>query len=139
MAKVTPVVKPLFLRGALDDDMSVDDIGHRLRSRLKNSISKYTQQRNELRERVVKETINSALPDMESFNIDQHLNEKPVVKVNKGWCATWCKLCGCMKVTIHEAIIHGCADQLGKTLFKLGIVDNKAVAISSIDDLNVLY
>ena len=98
MATIAPLEKPTFLRG-VDDDDSIDNIGSSLRKNIKKNLSLYAQQRKDLKEKVIRESINMVLPDMEMFSIDQHLNEKPVVKVNNGFIPRWLKLCGCMKVT----------------------------------------
>ena len=77
--------------------------------------SRFAQQRRELKERVMKEVIDSAFPDMEEFNVTDFVIGKPIPpKPNN--CIQCLQFFGCWPVTLHAAVENGSPAQLERAL-----------------------
>lgn len=99
--------------------------------------AKFAAQRKELKERIVKEVMESAFPDMDDFNVSDFVIGKPIPpKPNK--CLQCLQFFGCWPVTIHEAIENGSMSQLEKALMDATAkVEKEIIDKDFINELNV--
>lgn len=98
---------------------------------------KFSEQRKELQERVISEVMESALPDMNDFNMDDFVIGK-TSKPPPNKCIQCLQFFGCLTVTIHQAIENGSFDQLEKTINKLTLlVEKEKIEKDFIEELNV--
>lgn len=132
-------VRPTFLDSDSEEEEEMKGEVHMkdaVHSKLKHDLSKFTKQRNELKERVMKEAIHAAFPDFDEFNVDDFVIGKPEPKKQHIMVEVM-KVLGCWPVSIHEAVANGSFKQLKKVLFKLSYVNKVRVPVESINDLNV--
>lgn len=79
--------------------------------------SKFIAQRTALKEKVLKEVIDTAFPDMHEFNVDEFVVGKPMVDPPNKFIKLL-RFLGILSVSVHEAIQNGSLKQLTNALDK---------------------
>lgn len=139
------IVPELYCRDEEEHDGTPDDETATTKSKpktlateaLRSTAAKFAAQRKELKEKIVKDVMNSAFPDMDEFNVNDFVIGKPIPpKPNK--CLQCLQFFGCWPVTIHEAIENGSMPQLEKALLNASIkVEKEQLDKDFINEFNV--
>ena len=98
---------------------------------------KFALQRKELKDQVISEVMEAALPDMNEFNKDDFVIGKYAPPPpNK--CIQCLQFFGCWTVNIHQAIENGSFEQLEKSLTKSALLlEKEKIEKDYIDEINV--
>ncbi len=77
----------------------------------------YSRKRDVLKERIIREVLDLALPDMGEFDMTD-----VIMGPKKPWggrAVEWAKLCGCWPVTPHEAVLYGSSGFLASSIARI--------------------
>lgn len=120
MAKIIPSVAKQGQR-SWDSDSDEDKLGLSSATDTKNpgpeTFSAITRKRMEMREKVIKGTMESVIADFGDYNVDGTA-EAPLEK-HKGPCVKCLKVFGCWSLNLHESVMSGYIDLLMKCVTKL--------------------
>jgi hypothetical protein len=138
--KQSRIVPELYSREDEDESIEDDEVPKNktlASDHVMGIAQKFAAQRKELKEKIVKEVMESAFPDMNDFNVNDFVIGKPIPpKPNK--CLQCLQFFGCWPVTIHEAIENGSMPQLEKALLEAMLkVEKEIIDRDFINELNV--
>jgi hypothetical protein len=101
--------------------------------------SKFIAQRSALKDKVLKEVMDNAFPDMHEFDVDAFVTTKPIEEPPSKF-VRFLRLIGFLDVSIHEAILNGSVLQLKRSIdvaqkkLKAALIEK-----SYINEVNVSY
>jgi hypothetical protein len=108
------------------DDSDESDLGENKeekKSKFKSQkviVSNLQQQRQEMKDKIVKEVLDAVLPDIDAYDIDGTSHDRKDA-YNKYYnrLLQWMKFLGCLELDLHDAVLTGSIAQVRKSLHKL--------------------
>lgn len=85
---------------------------------MKMDKSAYSQKRDKLKNKIMKEVLAQVLPDMGAYDLGAIVSG-PKVSWFDGFIVDIAKIFGCVSLTLHEAVFYGSMKSMNRTVKKL--------------------